>query len=92
MPVHPVARGNARCAASGCRCHDRARFYPSDTSDAEWDLLEPQVKAAMAALVKAEGRPMDHDLRAMTDAVFYVVRNGIEWRALPVDFPPWAAV
>ena len=22
----------------------------------------------------------------------YVVRNGIEWRALPVDFPPWEAV
>jgi transposase len=23
--------------------------------------------------------------------VAYVVRNGIEWRALPVDFPPWEA-
>jgi transposase len=21
-----------------------------------------------------------------------VVRNGIEWRALPIDFPPWEAV
>jgi transposase len=28
----------------------------------------------------------------MLDAVFYLVRNGIEWRALPVDFPPWDAV
>jgi hypothetical protein len=27
----------------------------------------------MAGLVKAAGRPMEHDLRAMTDAVFYVV-------------------
>ena len=35
---------------------------------------------------------MVHDLRAVLDAVFYVVRNGIEWRALPVDFPPWQAV
>ena len=35
---------------------------------------------------------MTHDLRAMCDAVGYVVRNGIEWRALPVDFPPWEAV
>jgi transposase len=26
------------------------------------------------------------------DAIAYVVRNGIEWRALPVDFPPWRAV
>jgi len=35
---------------------------------------------------------VDHDLRAVVDAVFYLVKNGVEWRALPVDFPPWAAV
>jgi transposase len=35
---------------------------------------------------------MDHDLRAMCDAIAYVVRNGIEWRAVPVDFPPWSSV
>ena len=34
---------------------------------------------------------MVHDLRAMCDAVGYVVKNGVEWRALPVDFPPWEA-
>jgi transposase len=41
---------------------------------------------------RATGRPMVHDLRAMLDAIGYVVRNGIEWRPLPVDFPPWEAV
>jgi transposase len=46
----------------------------------------------MAELTVAAGRPMVHDLRAMCDAVAYVVRNGIEWRALPADFPPWQAV
>lgn len=35
---------------------------------------------------------MVHDLRAMVDAVGYVTRYGIEWRALPVDFPPHEAV
>ena len=35
---------------------------------------------------------MEHDLRAVLDAIGYVSRYGIEWRALPVDFPPWAAV
>ena len=35
---------------------------------------------------------MSHDLRAMVDAVAYVVRNGIEWRAVPADFPPWDSV
>jgi transposase len=46
----------------------------------------------MRELVAAQGRPMGHDLRAMCDAVAYVARNGIEWRALPVDFPPWDSV
>jgi transposase len=35
---------------------------------------------------------MSHDLRAMLDAIGYLTRYGIEWRALPVDFPPWTAV
>jgi len=55
-------------------------------------VLEPQARAVMAELAITAGRPMVHDLRAMCDAVFYVVRNGIEWRALPADFPPWEAV
>jgi transposase len=45
----------------------------------------------MRELTVAVGRPMTHDLRTMCDAVAYVVKNGIEWRALPVDFPPWEA-
>jgi transposase len=46
----------------------------------------------MQDLVLAQGRPMGHGLRGMCDAVAYVVRNGIEWRAMPVDFPPWNSV
>jgi len=92
VPVYPVSGGSARCAAPGCRCHDRVRAFPSDTTDAQWAVLEPRAREVTAALVKAEGRPMDHDLRAVVDAVFYLVKNGVEWRALPVDFPPWAAV
>jgi transposase len=61
-------------------------------SDAEWEVLRPQAEQVMAQIRLAAGRPMDHCLRSMVDAVRYVVRNGIEWRALPVDFPPWAAV
>jgi transposase len=55
-------------------------------------VLEPQATEIMRELVRALGRPMVHDLRAMCDAVAYVVRNGIEWRAMPVDFPPWGSV
>ena len=89
VPVYPLAARNASCPSAGCWCHDRVRCYPSDLSDAQWLVLEPRARQVMAGLVRASGRPMDHDLRAMLDAVFYVVKNGIEWRALPADFPPW---
>ena len=92
MPVYPAAARSASCSSRGCRCHDRRPAYPSDTADGQWQVLEPEARAVMAGLVQASGRPMVHDLRAMVDAVFYVVKNGVEWRALPVDFPPHAAV
>jgi transposase len=67
--------------------------YPSDLTDAQWALLGPQAQAVMAELRRSPaGRPMEHDLRAVLDAIGYVSRYGIEWRALPVDFPPWEAV
>ena len=93
MLVYPVAPQSAtRCPSSGCWCHDRVPRYPSDLSDDQWKVLEPQARAVMTELVIAAGRPMAHDLRAMVDAVGYVTRNGIEWRAMPADFPPWDAV
>ena len=92
MPVYPATTSNTTCRAAGCWCRDRVARYPSDLTDAQWALLRPQAEQVMAELRHAAGRPMLHDLRAMLDAVFYVVRNGIEWRALPVDFPPWDAV
>ncbi len=61
-------------------------------TDGQWRVLEPQAREVMDEIRRATGRPMVHDLRAMLDAIGYVVRNGIEWRALPVDFPPWQAV
>jgi transposase len=55
-------------------------------------VLRPEAEEVMAGLLLVTGRPMVHDLRAMLDAVFYVAKNGVEWRALPVDYPPHAAV
>ena len=92
MPVYPAAAQDASCPSEGCLCHDRVPCYPSDLTDEEWKVLEPQARAVMKELVRAQGRPMDHDLRAMCDAIAYVTRNGIEWRAVPVDFPPWDSV
>ncbi|MFI7503295.1 transposase [Streptomyces sp. NPDC049687] len=60
-------------------------------SDAEWalvrDLLpEPSWMAGRG------GRPEGCCHRQMIDAVRYLVDNGIKWRAMPSDFPPWPRV
>nr|WP_051071900.1 IS5 family transposase [Amycolatopsis decaplanina] len=71
----------------GCR----ARRYPSDTTDAEWVLLEPLLPKP-ACETAAGGRPEKHPRRAIVDALRYVADNGSKWRALPSDFPPWKTV
>jgi transposase len=91
MSSYPLGAPGASLACPGCLCRDRVPRYPSDLSDAEWAVLRPQAERVMAEIRRATGRPMVHDLRVMVDAIGYVVRNGIEWRALPVDFPPWEA-
>ncbi|MFE2971647.1 transposase [Streptomyces sp. NPDC059340] len=35
------------------------------------------------------GRPEGYCHRAVLDAIRYLVDNGIKWRAMPADFPPW---
>ena len=38
------------------------------------------------------GRPRAHPTRELIDALRYVLRGGIAWRALPHDYPPWQTV
>jgi transposase len=93
MSILRVQATKASCRVSGCACHERVPRYPSDLTDTQWALLRPEAQAVMAELRRSPaGRPMEHDLRAVLDAIGYVTRYGIEWRALPVDFPPWEAV
>jgi transposase len=69
----------------------RTRRYPSDTTDAQWAVLDPLLPDP-AWLAGKGGRPETHCRRTIVDAIFYVVDNGIKWRALPVDFPSWSTV
>ncbi len=61
--------------------------YPTDLTDAQWRRIEPQVP-----MPKPGGRPASVSRREIVNAVFYVVRNGCTWRALPHDFPRWSTV
>jgi transposase len=57
--------------------------YPSDLTDGEWALVEPQIPPA-----RRGGRPRDVDLREVLNAIFYVLSTGCQWQALPKDLPP----
>ena len=69
----------------------RVRHYPSDTTDAEWALIEPLLPVP-ACQTPIGGRPEKHPRRVIVDAIRYVADDGGKWRALPVDFPPWQTV
>ncbi len=65
------------------------RRYSTDTTDAEWAIIGPLLPRPDPA---RGGRPREHPLRHLLDAVFYVVRGGCAWRLMPSDFPPWQTV
>ncbi|MFI6586044.1 IS5 family transposase [Embleya sp. NPDC050493] len=60
-------------------------------TDAEWAV----VRGAFPVPRWLEGRggqPEAYCHREMVDAVRYLVDNGIKWRAMPADLPPWDRV
>ena len=69
----------------------RTRRYPSDTTDAEWALIEPLLPTP-ASNTCYGGHPEKHPRRAIVDAIRYLTDNGCKWLALPADFPPWKTV
>ena len=64
-----------------------SRRYPTDLSDKEWHCIGPHLPEPTG-----QGRPRLHGLRAILDAVFYVLKSGCPWRLLPREFPPWKTV
>ena len=61
--------------------------YASDTTDEEWALIEPHMPARFRV-----GRPRETKMRAVLDAIFYIIETGCQWRMLPKDFPPFTTV
>lgn len=56
--------------------------YPSDVTDAQWELIEPLLPEA-----KSGGRPRSTDMREVINAIFYQARSGCQWDMLPHDLP-----
>jgi len=61
--------------------------YASDTSDDEWQLIEPFMPSE-----KKLGRRRTTKLRSVIDALLYMMETGCQWRMLPKDFPPFTTV
>ena len=61
--------------------------YPSDVSVSEWKIIEPLLPKS-----KLRGRKRDTNLREVVNAIFYLLKEGCQWRALPHDFPHWSTV
>jgi transposase len=62
-------------------------MYDSDLSDAAWAIVEPQLPAALPG-----GRPRTTNVRAVVNAIFYLLRTGCQWRLLPREYPPRSTV
>jgi len=101
--VHSRAATTDQLAAVACRCcpggvsrSRRHPRYPSDMSEAEWAVCEPQLPHP-AWLAGKGGRPSGYCMRDVADGIRYLTHNGPVRRALPADFPPawtvyyWAA-
>ena len=61
--------------------------YPTDLNDTQWQIIAQYLPKEAET-----GRPRTHSWRGLINAMMYVVKNGIVWRALPHDYPPWKTV
>jgi transposase len=61
--------------------------YPSDVSDEEWSFVVPYL-----TLIRLDSEQREYDLRAVFNALRWLVRSGAHWRMMPHEFPPWPAV
>jgi putative transposase len=62
-------------------------YFAGNTTDAEWALLKVFMPEPVGL-----GRPRTADLRAVMNAILYILATGCQWRALPKEFPPRSTV
>jgi len=59
------------------------KSYPSNLTDPQWAIIQE---------ILQDTRKRKHSLRDILNAIFYVVKGGIQWRMLPHDLPAWQTV
>ena len=61
--------------------------YASDVTDDEWAQIE-----ALLPAPKKLGRSRTTTMRAVVNALLYLLTTGCQWRRLPKEFPPFSTV
>jgi putative transposase len=59
------------------------RKYTSDLTDEQWARLSPLLPMP----APGAGRPLALDMRAVVNAIFYILRTGCQWEELPSEYP-----
>jgi putative transposase len=63
-------------------CKNKPTRYPSNLSQSAFEALKPLLPDA-----KPGGRPRTVSLRRIVNGIFYMLKTGCQWDALPSDFP-----
>jgi len=61
-------------------------IYPTDLTDSQWQVIKPLLPTKMGQ------RKRKQPIRAIINAILYVVKGGISWRMMPTDLPDWRLV
>lgn len=59
------------------------RIYSTDLTDAQYQSIKK--------ILQIHGK-RKWELHLLFNAIFYVVKTGVQWRMLPANFPPWQTV
>src|SRR2546422_11400855 len=60
------------------------QLYPTDLTDRQWDCIKELIPAA-----KPGGHPRPLEMRAVVNAIVYLLVTGCQWRMLPRAHPAW---
>lgn len=65
------------------------KAYPTDLTDEQWTIVEPQIPPAKTA---RGGRPRTISMREVVNTILYLNRAGCQWDMLPHDLLPKSTV
>ena len=62
------------------------QVYDTDMTDTQWDVV---LQVFPASPSNNRGRPREHSIREILNAILYILTAGCVWRLFPHDLPPW---